>query len=84
MQPYKNRSGQSNVLAYKIGVDFIVVQFRTGKQTFYLYNYSSAGKNAVEHMKTLAENGLGLNSYISTKTTQPAHAKKGNSLEEVL
>lgn len=76
MKPYKNLSGQSNVVAYQLGTDYIVVQFTSGSWTFYKYTYVSAGQYAIEAMKKLAEDGLGLNSYIASKGTQPAYEKK--------
>ena len=82
MQPYANNSGQSNVVAYYIGDDFIVVQFP--HNSFYKYTYSSAGQAAIESMKRFAESGSGLGTYISTKATQPDYASKGSSLESVL
>ena len=84
MQRYQNLGGRSGVVAYKIGDDYIVVQFSKGKSTFYSYTYTSAGQAAIETMKQLAEQGRGLGSYISTKTTRPEFHKKGNSIEEVL
>lgn len=82
MQQYSNNSGRSNVIAYYIGVDFIVVQFP--HNAFYKYTYSSAGQSAIDAMKRFAQSGSGLGTYISTKDTQPDHASKGSSLEAVL
>lgn len=82
MQPYANNSGKSNVLAYYIGSDFIVVQFP--HNAYYKYTYSSAGQSAIELMKQFAQNGSGLGTYISTKATQPNYEAKGSSLESVL
>lgn len=62
MQEYKNAGGNSNVMAYTIGDDYIDVQFGTGK--IYRYSYKSAGVAKVEQMKVLAAQGYGLNSYI--------------------
>lgn len=62
MTNYANLGGNSNVLAYNIGDDYIDVQFGTGK--IYRYSYESAGDYKVELMKKLAEQGYGLNSYI--------------------
>lgn len=63
MDSYKNLGGDSGVIAYEIGVDFIKVQFKDG--SLYLYNYHSAGNNNIEQMKRLAIEGRGLNSFIS-------------------
>lgn len=65
MKSYLNQSGNSGVEAYEIGADYIMVIFSTGKVRNYLYTYNSAGKENVEMMKQLAENGFGLNSFIS-------------------
>ncbi len=62
MQNYKNLGGNSSVVAYSIGNDYVEVQFATGK--IYRYSYASAGVANVEEMKTLAIQGVGLNSYI--------------------
>jgi hypothetical protein len=66
MVPYKNLSGKSGVVAYENGVDYIIVQFKEGKETIYTYTYQSAGSSAIETMKRLAVAGTGLNSYVST------------------
>ena len=63
MVTYKNIGGNSGVVAYEFGADYIKVQFSTGKS--YLYNYDSAGPETVEHMKVLAQNGQGLNTFIN-------------------
>lgn len=63
MTRYRNLSGNSGVLAYKIGEDYIIVEFQEGGT--YLYNYKRPGKNKVERMKELAIAGRGLSTYIS-------------------
>lgn len=62
MQRYENRGGNSNVIAFTIGIDFIDVQFGGGR--IYRYSYRSAGADKVEKMKELANQGVGLNSYV--------------------
>lgn len=64
MTIYKNSTGKSGVSQYEYGNDYIKIQFSTG--TTYLYNYSSAGKENIEHMKKLADQGAGLNAFINT------------------
>lgn len=81
MERYKNLSGQSGVLAYGIGGDYIIVQFDAGQYTFYKYTYISAGNSAVETMKNLARVGRGLNSYVSTY--KPGYSLKTSSLAEL-
>lgn len=59
---YRNLDGDSNVVAYHIGEDYIEVEFADG--AVYKYTYDSAGAINVERMKDLAEAGDGLNAYI--------------------
>lgn len=73
MKPYKNLSGNSGVLAYEIGEDYIKVKFRDGD--VYLYNYSVTGKFNVERMKELAEEGKGLSTFISRNVRDDYTAK---------
>jgi hypothetical protein len=49
MQSYKNLSGNSGVLAYESGNDYIKVKFHDG--SIYLYNYIRPGMQDVEIMK---------------------------------
>jgi len=60
---YKNINGDSGVIAYEIGDDFILAQFHDRKT--YSYSYAKAGAFHVEIMKKLARQGHGLNSYIN-------------------
>jgi hypothetical protein len=73
MERYRNLGGNSSVAGYESGPDFIRVQFSDG--AIYLYTYASAGSSNIEHMKQLASNGQGLNSFIST-TVRKAYARK--------
>ena len=63
MNRYGNLRGNSGVIFYEIGSDYIKVKF---SRTFssYTYSYRSAGKNNIEQMKRLAQRGSGLNGYI--------------------
>jgi hypothetical protein len=54
----------SNITGYDDGEDYIEVQFANGDT--YTYTYESAGKDNVEQMKSLAESGGGLNSFINS------------------
>lgn len=64
MNLYKNNNLDSNVAYYEYGVDYISVKFKNTAKT-YTYTYSSAGEVNVEKMKSLADRGSGLNSYIN-------------------
>lgn len=63
MKIYSNFSGSSGVTAYQIADEEILVEFNRKK--IYRYTYASAGKEAVEKMKLLAQQGRGLSTYIS-------------------
>lgn len=65
MTPYKNLNGDSNVVAYEIRDDGIVVVFANGQWRNYLYDSSKPGTAEVENLKALAIQGRGLNSHIS-------------------
>ena len=75
MTPYKNVNGNSNVEAYKICDESITVRFMSGQWRHYLYSYEKPGESVVERMKVLAEQGHGLNSYIS-KTVKTNFERK--------
>ncbi len=64
MERYKAIDGDSGIIAYENGNDYIRVQFSTG--TIYRYTYKSAGSHNIERMKALARSGDGLNTYINT------------------
>jgi len=65
MKIYRNKDGRSGILRYECGPDYIVVEFDQDRNRFYKYTNSSAGPSSVDHMKILAEQGQGLNSYIN-------------------
>lgn len=64
MELYKDIDGDSGVVGYEYGSDYIRIQFSTG--AIYLYTCESAGSHNIDHMKVLARNGNGLNAYINT------------------
>lgn len=68
MEYYRNLSGASGVQAYEITQTQITVKFSTGWK--YVYNYVSTGANNVEHMKSLAFKGRGLNAFIVTRVNK--------------
>ena len=63
MIKYLNKEGHSGVTGYEINSGSIAVEFN--HDAVYLYTYKSAGKKVIEKMKTLAEGGRGLSTYIS-------------------
>jgi hypothetical protein len=66
MTPYRNLSGNSNVVSYEATEESIHVVFKSGRYRNYLYNSVRPGQIVVERMKALAAQGFGLNSYISS------------------
>jgi len=78
MTPYLGNSS-SNIIAYKIGEDFITIKF-AGSLSFLGINYSrsytykSAGKNNVELMKKYALSAHGLSTFI--EQYEPKYEKK--------
>jgi hypothetical protein len=62
LTPYEHLDGESGVIAFQIGDDWIKVEF-AGK--LYLYNHASAGSDKIGDMKSLARSGRKLSGYIS-------------------
>ena len=73
MNIYGNTSGESNVDAYEFGEDYIDVRFMDGST--YRYDHATTGKSNVDYMKRLAEQGFGLNGFIS-RFVKKAYASK--------
>ncbi|MBO4695409.1 MAG: hypothetical protein J5656_05805 [Clostridia bacterium] len=65
MEKYANLSGDSDILSYEIGEDYIDVVFSSRPNVIYRYSYSGSHKENVEKMKELAQAGKGLNSFIN-------------------
>lgn len=65
MPVYRDVDGDSGVLSYEYGRDWIEVEFERGATRFYTYTYASAGAAHIEQMKRLADFGEGLNAYIN-------------------
>lgn len=63
MEKYSNQRGNSPITHFQIESERIIVWFQGGKS--YSYSYRKAGRNHVDLMKTLAENGSGLSAYIT-------------------
>ncbi|HBZ05961.1 hypothetical protein [Massilia sp.] len=73
MQRYKNRNGESGVVAYDIAERSITVEFRDGDR--YLYTDQSAGAENITEMQRLATLGSGLSTYIS-QVVRERYARK--------
>lgn len=73
MQRYKNISGNSGVIAYRIGRDSITIEFEDG--AIYRYTYKSAGRSNIEQMKALAAAGEGLSTFV-VRHVRKAYAAK--------
>lgn len=69
MKQYRNLSGESGVVAYHVGPDFIDVEFSGGSR--YRYSEASATDDDIGEMKKLAVAGRGLSTFISQQ--QPAY-----------
>jgi hypothetical protein len=63
MKQYSNISGESRIIGYDEGQDYIIIYFENGSE--YTYSYDSAGEQNVEEMKKIADGGAGLNSFIN-------------------
>lgn len=63
MERYGNIGRGSGVSEYELGTDYIKVKFSDGST--YLYSYRKPGSYHVDQMKNIAQNGIGLNSYIN-------------------
>ena len=74
MERYKTAEGDSGIIAYEYGNDYIRVQFSTG--AIYRYTYKSAGSHNIERMKALARSGDGLNTYINTNIREMYERKE--------
>lgn len=74
MERYANRGGDSGVVAYKIGVGYIVVQFRDN--SVYTYTSASAGAHNIASMHRHARGGHGLNAFINTHVRNKYASKR--------
>lgn len=63
-KPYKGLNGNSGILRYATGADFIMVAFKGSRDT-YVYHNEIVGKEYIDEMKRLALKGKGLSTYIS-------------------
>lgn len=63
MKPYRNLSGESGVVGYEIGRNFIRVRFKSNQD--YRYDLGRVGRKHLDAMQKLAEAGKGLATYIN-------------------
>lgn len=73
MKRYRDMHGESGIIAYEPGADFIRVKFKHG--AVYVYDYTSAGQFHIERMKVLAASGQGLATFIS-KFVKESYARR--------
>jgi hypothetical protein len=64
MKQYQNLSGNSGITHYHIGEDFIELKFERSN-LIYVYSDKITGKTHIRKMKSLAEKGMGLSTYIA-------------------
>jgi len=60
---YRRLNKKSDVVKYRIGDEYVVIQF-SRNDNLYVYDYQNSGKDRVEKMKLLIEEGRGLSRYI--------------------
>ena len=65
MQRYRDINGDSGVLGYEYGDDWIMVTFKQGGTCE--YRAFRIGHAHISNMKRLADAGDGLNAYINTQ-----------------
>ena len=64
MKPYQNLSGDSGILAYEYGLDWIRIRFDHGGT--YEYTKASIGAAHLRTLKRLADSGDELNTFINS------------------
>jgi hypothetical protein len=65
MDKYRGADRDSGIAAYEAGADYIRVRFKD--DSVYLYTADSTGRDDIEAMKSLADQGDGLNTYINRR-----------------
>jgi hypothetical protein len=73
MTRYRNRSGNSGVVAYALGKDSITLEFETGG--VYEYTADSAGRTNIDRMNALAVDGRGLAAFVA-RNVRERYARK--------
>ena len=74
MSKYANLGGDSGVDLYAIGRGRIAVTFNDGST--YTYTNASTGRHAMGRMRTLAQQGEGLNEYINRSVARNRYESK--------
>lgn len=64
MKRYRNRSSDAGVVAYDYGHDWIDLRFEGGR--IYRYTAKTIGGVNLATMKTLADSGDGLTTFVNT------------------
>jgi len=59
----KGASKKTSIYHYTLFRDRIILEFREGEE--YTYSYESTGEDVVEHMRSLAKSGAGLNRFLN-------------------
>lgn len=76
MPVYRDVDGDSGVIFYRYGEDWIEVEFQRGIERYYTYTYASAGVGHIEQTKRLADAGDGLNAYINNNVAKRFASKR--------
>ena len=63
MEQYANISGKSGVAEYEIGDNYVIVVFTNGNTKS--YSTEDYSRDEIEEMKTLAQSGQGLNTFLN-------------------
>jgi len=63
VERYANKNGDSPIVRYEIGPDWIRVEYDDGR--LYRYDRASSGSAHIRQMRRLAREGVGLSTYIS-------------------
>ncbi len=72
MKVYKNLAGNVGVCAYEADNETIRIKFHS--QRTYLFDKKCTGKDHVEEMKSLANQGFGLYRYIESHKVMDKYA----------
>jgi len=73
---YRDIDGDSGVVAFECGEDWIEIEFRRGRERFYKYTNARAGAQNITRMKLLANDGEGLNAFINKNVAKLYSSKR--------